>query len=149
MILIGTDHAGFELKEKVKKMLEEEKYNYVDVSPEFVENDDYTDVVSNICEKMNKKEDLAIMVCGTGIGSSIMANKYSGVRAAICYDEYTAKFTRLHNNANMLCLGGRTVIAENDHLLKNIVKTFLDTEFSNEERHIRRLEKIKKVEEGK
>lgn len=148
MILIGTDHAGFELKEKVKKILEEEKYNYVDVSPEFVENDDYTDVVSNICEKMNKKDDLAIMVCGTGIGSSIMANKYNGVRAAICYDEYTAKFTRLHNNANMLCLGGRTIIAENDRLLKNIVKTFLDTEFSNEERHIRRLEKIKKVEEG-
>lgn len=148
MVLLGTDHAGFELKEKIKEMLADLNYEYVDVSPKYLENDDYTDVVSSLCEKMDRKKDLAIMVCGTGIGSCIMANKYNGIRAAICYDEYTAKFTRLHNDANMLCLGGRTTIAENDNLLKNIVKTFLDTEFSNEERHIRRLEKIRDVEEG-
>ena len=145
MIILGCDHAGYEMKEKIKKMLEEEKYNYVDVSEEFVESDDYTDVVTNICERMSK-EDKAIMVCGTGIGSSIMANKYAGIRAAICYDEYTAKMTRYDNDANMLCLGGRTILANDENKLKSIVNTFLDTEFSNEERHIRRLNKIEEVE---
>ena len=148
MIILGSDHAGYELKEKIKKMLDEWNYDYIDVSPEFLTDDDYTDVVETICKKMNVDSDKAIMVCGTGIGSSIMANKYKGVRAAICYDEYTAKFTRLHNDANMLCLGGRTSVAQNNELLESIVKTFLDTEFSKEERHVRRLEKIKRVEEG-
>jgi len=145
MIIIGCDHAGYDMKEKIKEMLQEEKYSYIDVSKEFVESDDYTDVVTSICEKICK-EDKAIMVCGTGIGSSIIANKFAGIRAAICYDEYTAKMTRYHNDANMLCLGGRTILAEDEEKLKSIVKTFLDTEFSNEERHIRRLSKIEEVE---
>ena len=148
MIIIGADHAGYCMKEKIKDMLKSNGYEYIDVLEEYIENDDYTDVVTNICNRM-KDTDLAIMVCGTGIGSSIMANKYKGVRAAICYDEYTAKFTRLHNNANMLCLGGRTVLSEDDEKLFSIVDTFINTEFSNEERHIRRLNKIKEVEEGK
>lgn len=148
MIILGADHAGYELKEKIKELLDKWNYDYVDVSPEFITDDDYTDVVDTICKKMNVSSDKAIMVCGTGIGSCIMANKYKGVRAAICYDEYTAKFTRLHNDANMLCLGGRTAVAKNNELLESIVKTFLDTEFSKEERHVRRLEKIKRVEEG-
>lgn len=148
MIILGADHAGYELKEKIKELLDKWNYDYVDVSPEFITDDDYTDVVETICKKMNVSSDKAIMVCGTGIGSCIMANKYKGVRAAICYDEYTAKFTRLHNDANMLCLGGRTAVAKNNELLESIVKTFLDTEFSKEERHVRRLEKIKRVEEG-
>lgn len=145
MIIIGSDHAGYEMKEKIKKVLESENYEYVDISKEYVKDDDYTDVVEVMCEKMTSK-DKAIMVCGTGIGSCIMANKYEGIRAAICYDEYTAKFTRLHNDANMLCLGGRTVLSEDEVKLKTIVKTFLDTEFSFEERHVRRLDKIKKLE---
>lgn len=148
MIILGSDHAGYELKEKIKELLDRWNYDYIDVSPEFITDDDYTDVVETICKKMNVSSDKAIMVCGTGIGSCIMANKYKGVRAAICYDEYTAKFTRLHNDANMLCLGGRTTVAKNNELLESIVKTFLDTEFSKEERHARRLEKIKRVEEG-
>ena len=145
MIIIGSDHAGYEMKEKIKKVLESENYEYVDISKAYVKDDDYTDVVEVMCEKMTSK-DKAIMVCGTGIGSCIMANKYEGIRAAICYDEYTAKFTRLHNDANMLCLGGRTVLSEDEVKLKTIVKTFLDTEFSFEERHVRRLDKIKKLE---
>ena len=145
MIIIGCDHAGYDMKERIKEMLEKEKYRYIDVSKEFVESDDYTDIVTNICEKMSK-EDKAIMVCGTGIGSSIMANKFAGIRAAICYDEYTAKMTRYDNDSNMICLGGRTVLAEDEDKLKRIVKTFLDTEFSFEERHIRRLKKIEEVE---
>jgi len=145
LVIIGSDHAGYDMKEKIKKMLKNENYEYIDISEKYIADDDYTDVVTAICEKMTK-EDKAIMVCGTGIGSSIMANKYAGVRAAICYDEYTAKFTRLHNDANMLCLGGRTILAEDDQNLKLIVKTFLDTEFSFEERHVRRLKKIENIE---
>ena len=145
MIIIGCDHAGYDMKEKIKEMLQAEKYKYIDISEGYVESDDYTDVVNEMCNKL-QENDKAIMVCGTGIGSSIVANKYKGIRAAICYDEYTAKFTRLHNNANMLCLGGRTVLAEDDDKLKTIVKTFLDTEFSFEERHVRRLSKIKEIE---
>lgn len=145
MIIIGADHAGYYMKEKIKNILENEKYEYMDISEKYIEDDDYTDIVANICEKMTI-DDKAIMVCGTGIGSSIMANKYNGIRAAICYDEYTAKFTRLHNNANMLCLGGRTVLSTDDEKVKLIVKTFLDTEFSFEERHVRRLNKIKELE---
>lgn len=145
MVIIGCDHAGFEMKEKIKEILEGQKYDYTDISKEFAESDDYTDVVTNICVKM-KKEDKAIMICGTGIGSAIMANKFPGIRAAICYDEYTAKMTRYHNDANMLCLGGRTILADDEEKLKRIVQTFLDTEFSFEERHIRRLNKIEEVE---
>ena len=147
MIILGSDHAGYEMKEDIKEMLKENNYDCVDVSSEYVENDDYTDVVKDICNKMSS-DDLAIMVCGTGIGSSIVANKYKGIRAAICYDEYTAKMTRFHNDANMLCLGGRTVLAEDKEKLFNIVNTFISTKFSNEERHIRRLNKVKEVEEG-
>ena len=133
------------MKEKIKELLQKDNYQYIDISEQYIETDDYTDVVYEMCNKL-KENDKAIMVCGTGIGSSIMANKFAGVRAAICYDEYTAKFTRLHNNANMLCLGGRTVLSEDDNKLKSIVKTFLETEFSFEERHVRRLKKIEEVE---
>lgn len=147
MIILGSDHAGYEMKENIKKMLIKNNHDCVDVSSEYVENDDYTDVVKDICNKMSS-DDLAIMVCGTGIGSSIVANKYKGIRAAICYDEYTARMTRYDNDANMLCLGGRTVLAEEEEKLFNIVNTFISTKFSNEERHIRRLNKVKEVEEG-
>lgn len=146
MIIIGADHAGYEMKEKIKEILDEKNYKYIDVSPEYIEMDDYTDVVEKIYDTMNVSEDKAIMICGTGIGSCIMANKYKGIRAAICYDEYTAKFTRLHNDANMLCLGGRTTIAEDTEKVKLIVMTFLETPFSDEERHVRRLNRIKEIE---
>ena len=145
MIIIGCDHAGYDMKEKIIKMLDKDKYHYIDVSKEYVEADDYTDVVRDICNMMTE-EDKAIMVCGTGIGSSIVANKYKGIRAAICYDEYTARLTRYDNDSNMLCLGGRTVLSEDENKLNVIVKTFLDTEFSFEERHIRRLNKIAELE---
>ena len=145
MLIIGSDHAGFDMKEKIKKMLDAKKIEYIDMSKNYAQGDDYTDVVAKICENMGEK-DIAIMVCGTGIGSSIMANKFKGIRAAICYDEYTARLTRLDNNANMLCLGGRTVLAQDDEKLMSIIETFLNTDFSNEERHIRRLEKISEVE---
>ena len=141
MIIIGCDHAGYDMKEKIKEMLEKQKYSYTDVSKDFAESDDYTDVVTNICEKMCK-EDKAIMVCGTGIGSSIMANKFVGIRAAICYDEYTAKMTRYHNDANMLSLGERVL---GRGLALEIVEAWISTEFEGD-RHSKRVDMIKEIE---
>lgn len=145
MIIIGTDHSGVELKEYLKKKMKEDKYDILDISKIFSEADDYPDVVENLCENI-KEKDLGIMICGTGIGSSIVANKINGIRAAVCYDNYTARLTRFDNNANVLCLGARTDIAKNKEYIYEIVKTFLNTPFSNEERHIRRLEKISEIE---
>lgn len=145
MIILGADHAGFELKEKIKKKLIQSKYSINDVSLNYDKEDDYTDIVENMCEKITDK-DFGIMVCGTGIGSCIMANKFNGIRAAICFDEYTAKMTRMHNDANLLCLGGRTAVADDNKIWWNIVDKFITTEFSNEERHIRRINKIKEIE---
>lgn len=145
MIILGTDHTGIELKDYIKEKLEKDKYEYLDISNEKIDGDDYPDIVENMCDKISK-EDFGIMICGTGIGSSIVANKIKGIRAAVCYDNYTARLTRCDNNANVLCLGSRTDIAKDKEYIYEIVKTFLNTPFSNEERHIRRLEKISKIE---
>lgn len=148
MIIIGADHSGIELKDYFKKRLEQEKRQVLDVSNEnYQEGDDYTDISERLCKNINK-DSFGIMICGTGIGSSIIANKIKGIRAAVCCDNYTAKMTRLDNDANVLCLGARTKIAKNKEFIYEIVKTFLNTPFSNEERHLRRLEKISKLENG-
>ena len=145
MIIIGTDHSGQELKEYIKRKLIDDNYEVLDISPNLVEDDDYPDVVSNLCEKL-KAEDFGIMICGTGIGSCMAANKIKGIRGALCFDNYTAELTRKDNKANVLCLGSRTYIAENKEYIYEIVKTFLNTPFSNDERHVRRLNKITNLE---
>ncbi len=145
MVIIGTDHSGQDLKEDIKKRLIEDSYELLDVSPKLIEGDDYPDVVSNLCEKL-KSEDFGIMICGTGIGSCIAANKIKGIRAALCFDNYTAELTRKDNNANVLCLGSRTYIAENKEYIYEIVKTFLNTPFLSDERHVRRINKITDLE---
>lgn len=145
MIILGTDHAGIELKEYIKKELTKEGYEFLDISNFNTREDDYPDIVENLCCKI-KEIDFGIMICGTGIGSSIVANKIKGIRAAVCYDNYTARLTRYDNNANVLCLGARTDIAKEKGFVYEIVKTFVNTPFSNEERHIRRLEKIIEIE---
>ncbi|MDD2627412.1 MAG: ribose 5-phosphate isomerase B [Clostridia bacterium] len=145
MIIIGTDHAGFELKEYIKKILEEERIEYIDVTPEYVKDDDYTDMTESVCLEV-KDNNMGIAICGTGIGSSMFANKFRGIRAAVCYDKYTAEMTRKDNNANVLCLGGRTDIGKDINKIKEIVITFIKTNFSNENRHIRRLNKMTEIE---
>lgn len=145
MIIIGSDHAGFELKEKIRKKLILDGYDFIDVSPDYIENDDYTDVVERLCDSMTGS-DKGVMVCGTGIGSAIMANKFRGIRATTCFDEYTAKMSRQHNNANVLCMGGRTSIAKEEKSWWSIIDTFIIEEFTKEERHVRRLNKIKEIE---
>lgn len=140
MIALASDHGGFDLKIKIKKYLEENGYECKDYGCNDKQSCDYPDfgklaanaVASGECEK-------GIVVCTTGIGISIVANKVKGIRCALCNDAYLAKMTRLHNDANMLALGGGFV---GDNLAFEIVDTFLNTEFSKGENHIRRIGKI-------
>ena len=140
MIGIGSDHGGFELKSEIIKHLEERGLEYKDYGCYENKSCDYPEfgkkvanaVVSGECEK-------GILICGTGIGISITANKIKGIRAALCTDCFMAEATRLHNDANVLCFGGRVV---GPGLAIKIVDTFFDTPFSNEERHIRRISQI-------
>lgn len=144
MIAIGCDHGGYELKLEVIKHLEEKGVQFTDCGCNG-EAVDYPDIAAATCAKVLSGEcDKAILICGTGIGISMAANKIKGIRAALCGDWYSAKFTRLHNDANALCMGGRVIGAG---LACEIVDIFLDTEFEGG-RHARRVEKVMKLEEN-
>lgn len=145
MLYIASDHSGFNMKDMIIQKLNEENIDIIDVTEKLIDGDDYPDMVKNVCSRIENK-DLAIIICGTGIGSSMAANKMKGIRAAVCHDEYTAKMTRLDNNANVLCLGARTDYAKEEESVLKIVKAFINTEFSNEERHLRRINKIIEME---
>lgn len=143
MIAIASDHGGFELKKAIIKHLTERGIENTDFGPYTDESCDYPDYAKQVAGAIvNGEYDAGILVCGTGIGMSITANKFPGIRAALCGDCFSAQATREHNNANVLCLGARIV---GEGLAIKIVDTFLDTDFSNDERHIRR---IKKIEDG-
>ena len=140
-IIIGNDHAGVEFKNTIMKHLEEQGHEVVNVGTDTL---DYPDIAKSVAEKVLAEEgNLGIIICGTGIGISIAANKVEGIRAALCHNEFTARMARLHNNANIVALGARVI---GDELGKAIVDTFITTEFSNEERHIKRIEKITNYE---
>lgn len=142
MIAIGCDHGGYELKLAVESYLNDRKVEFVDCGCNG-EKVDYPDIAEKVCEKITKGEcDKGILLCGTGIGMSMCANKIKGIRAAVCGDTYSAKFTRLHNDANVLCMGGRVTGAG---LALEIVAEFLDNEFEGD-RHVARLDKMKKLE---
>ncbi|HCD70837.1 MAG TPA: ribose 5-phosphate isomerase B [Ruminococcaceae bacterium] len=143
MIAIGCDHGGYELKCAVMNYLLNRKIEYVDCGCGG-ERCDYPDIAEAVCKKVTGGEcDRAILICGTGIGMSMSANKIKGIRAAVCSDYYSAKYTRLHNNANVLCLGGRVL---GQGLALELVEVFLDTEFEGG-RHTDRIEKMMKLEE--
>ena len=143
MIAIGSDHAGYALKCEMIKHLEEKGVQFIDCGCNG-ESVDYPDIAEKTCEKVISGEaDKAVLICGTGVGISISANKIKGIRAALCGDWYSAKYTRLHNDANVLCMGGRVIGAG---LAAEIVDVFLDTE-SEGGRHARRVDKIMKLEE--
>lgn len=143
MIAIGCDHGGYELKCAVTSYLINKKIEYVDCGCDG-ERCDYPDIAESVCKKVTSGEcDRAILICGTGIGMSMSANKIKGIRAAVCSDYYSAKYTRLHNNANVLCLGGRVI---GQGLALELVEVFLDTEFEGG-RHVERIEKMMKLEE--
>ena len=140
-IAIGSDHAGFELKENLKKLLADKGYELDDLGAETYDSqDDYPEFGRKVAEAVASGEyDRGIIMCGTGIGISISANKVPGVRAAACYNTDMAKVSRMHNNANILALGGR--IAAKETAL-DIALTWLETPFSEGERHVRRIRQI-------
>lgn len=143
MIALGSDHAGFPLKEEIKKHLDELDIPYVDCGVYSADSADYPIQAEATCAKVTSGEcEKAILCCGTGVGISIAANKVNGIRAACCSDYFSAKYTRMHNNANALCLGARVIGAG---LALELVDVFLTTEFEGG-RHQRRVDLISDIE---
>jgi|SRR5574344_669257 ribose 5-phosphate isomerase B len=142
-ISIGSDHAGFDLKKEISKYLTDKGFLVSDEGTYSLERCDYVDFAKIVAEKVRDKiVDKGILVCGTGVGMSIVANKIKGIRASLCVTEYMAEMTRLHNDANILCLGARTVETATNLV---IVKKWLETGFEGG-RHIPRIEKISLLE---
>lgn len=142
-VVIGSDHGGFELKEVLKKHLEEKGFDITDVGCYDTASVDYPDIAVAACSKVLSAEcDWGVLVCGTGIGISIAANKISGIRCAHVADEYSAAMTKRHNNANMLALGGRVTGPD---LAKSILNAYINAEFEGG-RHQSRIDKIKALE---
>ena len=140
MIAIGSDHAGYELKQIIAKHLEERNIEFKDYGTYSSDSCDYAVYAEKTARAVVDGEcELGLLFCGTGVGISMAANKVKGIRACCCSDLFSAEMTRLHNNANMLCLGGRVVTPEK---AIELVDIFLDTPFSGEERHQRRIDQI-------
>ncbi len=143
-IVIASDHAGFELKESLKETLKAEGVNVEDLGPGNSDRVDYPDYGTKVAKAVSDDEDLnGIVICGTGIGMSIVVNRFPKVRGTLCSDLYTAKLCRQHNDSNVLILGGRVV---GKGLAYEIVKTWLETPFEGG-RHSLRLEKIDHIED--
>ena len=142
-IALGCDHGGLEHKNAILKQLTDMGHNVTDFGIYENTSVDYPDIAKKVCESIQKGENaLGILVCGTGIGMSIAANKHKGIRAAACSEHFSAKYTRLHNNSNVLCLGGR-VIGVGTAL--ELVDLFVNTEFEGG-RHQKRIDKISEIE---
>lgn len=140
MIAIGSDHGGFELKEALKKHLDSRGIEYKDFGTYSDASCDYPVYAKAVANAVKDGEcEKGIIICGTGIGVSITANKIPGIRAALCGDCFSAEMTRLHNDANVLAMGARVV---GSGLALKIADTFLDTPFSGDERHMRRISMI-------
>ncbi len=140
MIALGADHGGFKLKEAIKKHLDSQNIQYKDFGANSTDSVDYPEFGKAVANAVASGEcNQGILVCGTGIGISISANKVSGIRCALCGDVFSAEATREHNDANILALGARVT---GEGLALKIVDTFLNTPFSNDERHQRRIDKI-------
>lgn len=145
VLAIGSDHGGYALKEEMKKYLDGRGAQYYDFGCYSTDSVDYPDIARQVAEAVAAGEyERGLLFCGTGIGISMAANKVRGVRAACCSDCFSAKYTRLHNDANILCLGGRVV---GPGLAAELVALFLDTEFEGG-RHQRRVDMIHAIERG-
>lgn len=142
-IAIGCDHGGFEHKNAIAEHLRERGFTVNDYGILELQSVDYPDIAVKVCENIvNGENELGILVCGTGIGMSIAANKVKGIRAAACSEHFSAKYTRLHNNSNVLCLGGRVIGVGTAIELCDL---FVDTKFEGD-RHLRRVNKITEIE---
>ena len=140
MIAIGSDHAGIELKNQLKALLANQKW--IDVGTDSQTSVDYPDFAKKVCEALSEgKADFGVLICGTGIGMSIAANRNPAIRAALLHDTVSARLSREHNDSNIVCLGARFVAAP---LAAEIVRTFLETPFSGDPRHLKRIGKLTK-----
>lgn len=143
MIAVGCDHGGFELKEHILNYLKSKGIEYKDYGTYSEDSVDYPDCAKPVCKAVQTGEsDCGILICGTGIGISMAANKHKGIRAAVVSDVYSAKMTKQHNNANVICMGGRVIGRE---LAFMIIDTYLLTEFEGG-RHADRINKIHEIE---
>jgi ribose 5-phosphate isomerase B len=141
-IALGADHGGYLLKEEIKKHLTTNGYDVTDFGTHSADSTDYNEYALQVAEGVSQGVfERGILVCGTGIGMSVMANKVKGIRAALVHDLFTAKATREHNDTNVLTMGGRVI---GGGLALDIVDTWLTTDFSKAERHQRRIDKINK-----
>ncbi len=137
MIAVGSDQAGYELKQEILKYLDDQGVEYQDCGSYSAESTDYPIYAKAVVKEiLSGNAEKGILICGTGIGMSMTANRYRGIRAAVCGDCFSAEATRLHNDANILCMGARVT---GPGLAVKITDTFLNTPFSGEERHVRRI----------
>ena len=144
IVFIGSDHRGFQLKQSLIEWLRVNGYNCQDIGNDKYElDDDYTDFAFKTAEKTVKEKGFGVVICGSGVGVCIAANKVKGARAALCTTEKQARLAREDDNANILCLGSDLVKSDES---QKILETFLTTMFSSLERHVRRLNKINKYE---
>ena len=142
-VAIAADHGGFELKDSMVEYIKSLGNEVMDLGTNSADSVDYPDYAKKVCEEIQQgNSDLGILICGTGIGMSLAANKFEGIRAACVSDVYSAKMSRNHNNANVLCIGARVI---GDEVAKLIIKTFLENEFEAG-RHQRRVDKIMAIE---
>lgn len=145
-VVVGSDHRGFEAKQQIKALISQLGHECIDVGTSSGDPVDYPDMAYEASIAVSQKDaDRAILICGTGIGMSITANKVKGIRAALCHDELSAQISRHHNDANVLCVSGDLI---GEVLLRKIVEVWLTTEF-NGGRHNRRVRKITAIESGK
>lgn len=143
-IVIGSDHAGFPLKEEVKKQLQEMRHKVVDVGTHNTDPVDYPDFAEAVgCAVLAKKAGKGIVVCGSGVGASVAANKIPGVRAGLCHDTYSAHQGVEHDDMNVLVMGARII---GPALARELVEAFVGARFTKESRHVRRLNKVKAIE---
>ena len=144
MIAIGSDHGGYKLKEEIKKYLDEKEIKYKDLGCKSEESVDYPNIAEEVSKEVQENKcDKGILICRSGIGMSIVANKFKGIRCALCHDEFTAKYSRMHNDSNVLAIGADDVTV-NDAIC--ILRMWLATEFEGG-RHKERINLINKIED--
>ena len=148
IITIGSDHAGFDLKELLKPFLVELGHEVLDVGTHNTESVDYPDIAKAVAfalteDMSGQKPDRGILICGSGVGVSVAANKFDGIRAGLCHDTYSAHQGVEHDDMNVLVMGSRVIGSE---LARDLVRNFLNAQFTNEPRHRRRLDKVTAIE---
>jgi ribose 5-phosphate isomerase B len=145
LIAIASDHGGYPLKNLIKESVTSAGHTVIDLSEEYIAGDDYPDYAKKLGEVVTSgRAERGVLICGSGVGASIAANKIKGIYAAVCHDTYSAHQGVEHDNMNVLCLGARVIGAE---LAKELVDVFISAQFSKAERHVRRVSKIYKFEQ--